>query len=280
MSDWEALRYVLAASHEGSLTGAARALRVDPATVSRKIAALEEHIGGKLFARSAGKRLEPTPLGERVLRAAVLARDALDEAARAGRAEQEGTLRVTTSELLAVHFVAPSLPDFYASNPTIALELIVTPAMLDLSKDADVALRVTRPEAPALVSRRAGAMRIGVYAAPSLVGARGRVCEGLPVIAIGEQFMSHGENRWIERVPGARVVLRSTSISASIVAARLGLGAALLPSAVAEAPASGLVPLAGLTGWKRDIWLVMHPDLAKSRRVRAFSEFASGIFRR
>lgn len=56
--------------------------------------------------------------------------------------------------------------------------------------------------------------------------------------------------------------------------------AALWPSAVAEAPASARVPLAALTVWKRDIWLVMHPDPAKRRRVRAFSEFASRIFRR
>lgn len=277
VSDWEALRYVLAASRAGSLAGAARALGVDPATVSRRIGALERSLGTKLFLRPQGGRLVPTEAGGALLSAAARAEESIDEvkrSARAATATPSGVVRFTTVDVLATLVVAPRLPLLRARFPDLVIDMVVTPHILDLGRDVDLSLRLARPTEGHAVVRRAGGMSLSVYAAARSAGGP-RAAAPLDVIAYGDHFIRHGENAWIEAVPSARVVLHTTSIGAALAAARAGLGAALLPD-VAAAPDPALVRLDALPRRTRDLWLVVHPDLAKSPRVQAVSSFLVG----
>ena len=274
MSDFEALRYLLAASRAGSLAGAARALGVDPATVSRRLGGLESSLGTKLFLRPSGGRLVPTDAASALLVAAARAEEALQDVERAARADKaapSGTVRLTTVDVLATFVLGPRLPLLRERFPEIALDLVVTPQILDLARDVDLSLRLMKPTERNATVRRAGALTLSVYA-PAAVNTDSIQSEGLDVIAFGDHFVRHGENAWIEALPSARVVLHTTSIGAAFAAARAGLGAALLPDTMAAAdPALARVP--GLPSRARDLWLVTHPDLAKSPRVQAVSSF-------
>lgn len=277
VSDWEALRYVLAASRAGSLAGAARALGVDPATVSRRIGALERSLGTKLFLRPQGGRLVPTEAGGALLAAAARAEESLHEvkrSARAATATPSGVVRFTTVDVLATLVVAPRLPRLRARFPDLVIDMVVTPHILDLGRDIDLSLRLARPTEGHAIVRRAGGISLSVYAPVRGAGARQGAPPHAPldVIAYGDHFIRHGENAWIEAVPSARIVLHTTSIGAALAAARGGLGAALLPD-VAAAADPALVRLDALPRRTRDLWLVVHPDLAKSPRVQAVSSF-------
>lgn len=272
VSDWEALRYVLAASRTGSLAGAARALGVDPATVSRRLGALERSLGTKLFLRPQGGRLVPTEAGSSLLHAAARAEESLHEvkrSARAATAAPSGVVRLTTVDVLATMIVAPRLPRLSARYPDLVLDMVVTPQILDLGRDVDLSLRLAKPTEGNAVVRRAGGISLSVYAPARL----GRApASPLDVVAYGDHFLRHGENAWLEAFSSARIVLHTTSVGAALAAARAGLGAAALPD-LAAAGDPALVRLDAVPSRTRDLWLVMHPDLAKSPKVQAVAGF-------
>ncbi|MGZ3456385.1 MAG: LysR family transcriptional regulator [Polyangiales bacterium] len=275
MIDWSHLPFLLAASRAGSLSAAARALKVDPATVGRHVSALETEVGAKLLRRKKGGGLEPTEAGAVLLGAASRTEEAIAHTVREVRAQGEkpsGSVRITTVEILATSFVAPRLPELRAKHPELILDMVVTPQILDLSRQVDLALRLTRPTDDALVTRRAGSLAMGVYASRAFMKKRSADQEGLEAVAYGEHFFRVEENAWLDRARGPRIVLRTTSVNAAIVAVEAGLGAGMIPVALAE-QRRDLVRLPSLGGATRDVWLAMHPDMAKSPRVRAVADF-------
>jgi DNA-binding transcriptional LysR family regulator len=183
--------------------------------------------------------------------------------------------------VLATFVLAPRLARLRERFPEISLDLVVTPQILDLARDVDLSLRLTKPTEGNATVRRAGGLTLSVFAPTS--GATARILAAardpsalasapLDVIAFGDHFIRHGENAWIEALPAARVVFHTTSIGAAYAAARAGLGLALLPDTMAAADPS-LARVPGLPSRTRDLWLVTHPDLAKSPRVQAVSTF-------
>jgi DNA-binding transcriptional LysR family regulator len=194
--DWSHLPFVLEASRAGSLAAAARALDVDPATVGRHVSALEQALGAKLLRRKKGGGLEVTEAGAQLLAAAARTEDALLSTVREVRAQgskPSGIVRVTTVEILATTFIAPRLHELFAQHPDIVIDMIVTPQILDLSRQVDVALRLVRPSDDALVTRRAGRLPMGVFAtraflAKHRVDPNASAFERLGAVAYGEHF--------------------------------------------------------------------------------------------
>jgi len=276
MSDWEGLRVLLAVSRAGSISAAGRSLGLDTATVSRRVAALEHSLGVPLVARGARGSLVPTSAGAELLAVAARTEQALADAQRAARAEHDapaGLVRVTTTDVLAVHILAPRLRHLHALHPGLVLDLLVTPQLVDLAREADLALRLARPSQGNLVVRRAGSLPLGVFAADAWIAGRppAELMASLAVISLGEHFIRHGENAWYEAISGARVVLHTTSLGAALGACTAGLGCALLPTRMAEA--AGLQRLPMWPVHHRDLWIVVHPDLARAPRVKAVGDF-------
>jgi DNA-binding transcriptional LysR family regulator len=273
--DWSHLPFLLEASRAGSLAAAARALDVDPATVGRHVTALEKAVGAKLLRRKKGGGLEVTEAGAQLLAATARTEEALLSTVREVRAQGSkptGVVRVTTVEILATTFVAPRLPELASKHPDVTIDMIVTPQVLDLSRQVDVALRLVRPSDDALVTKRAGSLAMGVYAPRALLEKHPPTRPGLPVVAYGEHFSQVEENAWLSRVRDPRVMFRTTSVNAAVLAVASGLGAGMLPVAIAD-QRSELVRVPSCGGMKRDVWLAMHPDLAKTPRVRVVADF-------
>lgn len=280
LGDWDRLRSLLALRRGGSLSAAARALGVDHTTIARRLEAAEREFGAPLFER--GKEgFAPTPLGEAVLEAAehmeaeiigLLRR--IDGAATG----LTGPVRVTTTPHLAACLLAPALGPFLAAHPGLQMELVADSRSLDLSRrEADLALRLARPDTPGLVAKRLGEVGFAFYAARE----DGRSFAEQSFIAY-QDASGHSplQRHMASLVPEGRIVLRSNAMQALHNAVRSGLGAALLSCFSAEPdpalrrlPAPRGMPPVGL-------WLVYHEDLRRSPRLRAALGFVEEVILR
>lgn len=283
MASWDDLRLALAVARGGGLARAATTLGVNPSTVFRRLNALEAELAVRLFDRQSGA-WRPTEAGQRLLdgaervEAEVLA---LDRELSGRDLRLTGSLRVTSSESLAFRILPGLLAAFRAAHPGISVDLLVDNRMLSLSRrEADVALRPTRPREPDLFGRKLADVAWALYASEEYVAARGRPAgpEALACHAMIGWSEPPGPIRaaaWLaERVPAEAMALRSGSLLAQLQAAGAGLGIALLPCYLGD-PAPHLVRLcAPIAEVARELWIVTHADLKGTARIRAFLAIA------
>lgn len=159
----------------GSFTGAARALHLRPAAVSRAIARLEEQLGVPLFRRST-RSLRPTPAALRYYEqvAPALAQLAQAEAALADDAAPRGRVRVSLPTTWGLHRLIPLLAGFDQAHPDIALDLCVSNHVVDFVREGyDLAVRLGPIEDASLVARRLEDAPLGVFASPAYLARRG-----------------------------------------------------------------------------------------------------------
>jgi DNA-binding transcriptional LysR family regulator len=282
------LRFVLAVADAGGLSAAARSLRVDTATVARRLDALETDLRCKLFHRSR-QGLKPSPAGAKLL---AHARRIDDEVRALGfelSAEDRGlagTVVITATEPIAAGLVVPALDAFHARHPGIAIELVTDIRALDLSRrEADIALRLVRPEAGDLRIRRLGAVGYALYAGPGYLGRHGKpdAADGLAGHALIDWPLDYTvipQVPWLRRVGSkATVVLRSSSAMTRLAAAVADVGVALLPRVIGDADPR-LVRVASETPPPQDLWLATHRDLAAVPRIRAVLTFLTDAAKR
>lgn len=278
--DWEDLRTFLVLAEAGSLSGAARALRVTHATVARRLAKLETDLGQALIDRRGGG-YGLTALGQAVLAAA----RPMEAAALAvlNRLDHDpgldGCVRLTATRVLADCFLVRRLGEFGRRHPGLILEVLTGSRRFSLARrEADLALRFGRPADSALIGRRLANLGSALYATPDM---RERVLAGEPPLLIGfdDEGADLPEAEWMKRAfPGRSLIFRSNSQTAQAQAAAAGLGLVLLPDFVA-AVTPGLVPVAvGPKPLERDLWLLLRRDLATVPRVRAVADYLTGLF--
>lgn len=164
---WELYRSFLAVLEEGSLSAAARALALTQPTVGRHVAALEKALAVPLFVRSQTGLL-PTDaalaLRGHAQAMGSIAASLQRAAGRHGEAVQ-GTVRIAASEVIGAEVLPPVLAGLRRAHPQLRLELVLSNRVQDLlHREADVAVRMTRPEQDLLVARRIGAVTLGLYA--------------------------------------------------------------------------------------------------------------------
>ena len=287
MFDWDDLRYFLAIYRAKSLARAASDLGIEDTTVGRRLSALEEKAGTKLFDRTPeGYAL--TPAGRAVLpRAERMEAEALalEREVSGADGRLEGSVRVTASEVLATRFIAPYIPSFARAHPNLALDLVCTNEVLSLSRrEADVALRLSQPREEDVITKELSPIPLALYASKAYVDAHGlpeapeRTLAGNTVILFAATRHFRWENDWFEpRAVEARIALRSDSVSSIVSATMAGLGIALLPRAVAD-PEPTLVRIeTETTPRPRIIWQTIHRDMRKTARVRAVTDFLEKI---
>ncbi|WP_110666011.1 LysR family transcriptional regulator [Salinicola halophilus] len=285
--NWDDTRDFLAVARRGTLSGAAGDLETSIATLSRRIERLERSLKLTLFVRhQTGYRLTREGI-DLVEKAEVLERAALaliDEADRHARVE--GRVRLATAENFATALLLPELPVLRTRYPSLELELVTDIATTNLHRrDADLALRVVRPERGNVTLRRVGTLGYGVYASPAYMAQRETARQpGVSVSAeaaregaewfIGwdESYAHLPASRWLsQRQGGGSLALTTTSLSAQVSAAKAGLGLAVLPHFLARE--SGLVCREDAPTLDQPIYLVIHADLVSAPRIRAVADF-------
>lgn len=279
MLDWENLRHFLAVARTGTLSGAARDLRVDHATVSRRLAALEAGLQALLIERLP-RSCRLTPLGVLVFehaKAMEAAAFAIERQTRASHEPVSGKVSLSAPPVLTTHLLAGRLADFRAAYPGIQLSVSAQARAVSLTRrEADVALRLVRPSESSSVVRKLGQMPFALYAGldyPALRNPR-----DWTFIAYDAQFADMPQQRWLLELAGPRPVgCELSDISSHLAAARAGAGVAGLPCFLGDADA-GLVRLEHEgAAFSRDIWLVVHSDLRRSAPVRAVMDFLSEV---
>lgn len=268
---WDDLQTFLAIARQGTLSAAARDLGVTQPTMGRRLVAMERRMGARLLQRLPGGYVL-TALGESVLANAerIEAEALAAERTIIGRdVTLEGTVRLTTVETLADRVVAPALARMQCTHPGIVVELVPDIRTLSLSKrEADVALRVTRFEGHEIFARKAGALAMGIYAAPRWLDRLDSADARLITVLEDQEHLP--EARWLrELYPLAQPGFRSNSREVMQAAAVTGAGIAALPRFRGDTEA-GLVRLNTDTpDLIRDIWLGVHADMRHMPRIRA-----------
>ncbi len=288
-ADWNDFRLLLAVARARSLTGAAKPLGIDHSTVFRRLQAIETRLGLCVFERLPGGAYLPTDAGQRIVAAAERIEDEVLGLSRemAGRdARLVGRLRVTSSETLAYRLLTRHIGAFRRQHPGVVIELAIDNRVLSLSRrEADVALRPMRPRESDLWGRKLAEVAWGVYGARTLLMELGQpetanVLEDYPMIGWEDGARDIGAASWLTAtVPDAAFVFRTSSLVNQFVAARAGIGLAVLPCYLGDPEPDLMRALPQPVDVLRsEMWIVTHTDLRKTARVRAFfAVVADGI---
>ena len=273
--DWGDLRFFVELARSGSLSATARRLRVDHTTVARRVASLESSLGVRLFDRlPRGYAL--TAEGEEVAALAGRLEEgafAIQRFARGQSVEPAGTVRLSAPPVFASAFIAPRLRAFRDRFPQVVLELVGDARAVSLTRrEADLAIRLNRPEDEGLVSRRLGTMGYGLYAAPSYLEGRAEV--DWAFVGYDESLDHVPQQRWLRGVAAGRpFTFRANDLASLAAVARAGLGIAALPHFLGL-PDPGLVRIPAAPAPEgRELWLLVHNDLRRAARVRAVMDF-------
>lgn len=278
--EWDDFRLVKMVAEHRALGPAAEALKLNHSTVFRKLNALEEKLGARVFERSrTGYTL--TNAGEEMLAIAAQMADAVNNFERriAGMdARPTGELRITTTDTLFQHLLLPILAGFREQYPGIILEVNIEPRALNLSRrDADVAIRVASDPPETLIGRRIAPLVWAPYGLASST----RTIDPATVydgefnwIGFSEPIINSNAGRFLmARVPASRVVLTISSVGAMANAVEHGIGFGFLPCFLGDAnPALKRVgpPAPSIAS---HLWLLTHADLRGSVRTRAFLDY-------
>jgi DNA-binding transcriptional LysR family regulator len=279
MVDWEHIRHFLAVAQSGTLSGAARNLKVDHATVSRRLAALEAALDVRLVDRLP-RSCRLTAIGRRVFERAVemeAAAHGIARLAKAAHAPLVGRVTLSAPPVLVAHLLAEQLARFRAEYPDIRLSLSAQGQQVSLSRrEADVAVRLVRPDEAGNVARKVGTMAFGLYAHRSYV--HRNVPERWQFIAFDQSFADMPQQRWLLGIAGDRpVACELNHISEHLIAARAGVGVAGLPCFIGDRDHDLVRVGEDVPPFARDIWLVVHRDLRKNAAVRAVMDFATVV---
>ena len=168
--DWRALQDVVTVAETGSLSAAARRLNVSQPTVGRRIEQLEEQLGALLFNRTA-RGLVLTKVGEGILGHAKQMEEgalAIERIATGANQELQGNVRISLIEDLGIQWIPQKLNEFHKEFPQLAIEVNIDNRNVDLlRREADIAIRLARPEQADLICRKAGMLHFGLYASQS-----------------------------------------------------------------------------------------------------------------
>lgn len=284
IANWDDLRVFLALAREGNLTAAARRLGVSHPTVARRIKALEEAIGGRLFDRLPD-RFALTAAGEELLADAQAMEQAAESIHRrsAGLGDTaHGTVRLSAGEAMTA-FVAHHLPRLRRNLQCVEFELVASHMLANLSRrEADLLIREQVPDLASIVARRLGRVAYAVYGAAELAVTNSSpgALRRMPWAGFDDDHNYMPGQSWLlDLLAGARPAVRVNNWLVLHEAARAGAGLAVLPCYLGDGdPALRRVgPV--LEEVAADQWLLVHRDLRALPRVRAVMDALIELFR-
>jgi len=279
MADWDDLKVFLAVARSESLSGAGKALRLDPATVGRRISKLEDAMAARLFARSPqGYAL--TEEGGRLLTHAVRVEQAVAEAMEEVKGEGglTGQVRIGAPDGAANYLLPQVVARICDDNPGLEVQIVALPRVFNLSKrEADMAIAVSRPEAGRLTVQKIADYRLSLAAAQDYLDRHPPIrtladLRGHRMIGYIPDLIFDKELDYLAEAGVETVALASNSVSVQFNWVRTGAGLAIVHDfALPSAP--GVVRiLPGELSLTRSFYLIRHAD---DRRVERLNRFAA-----
>lgn len=280
--DWQLIQTFLAAFDNGSLLGASRQLGRSQPTVGRQLAELEEQLSTVLFERT-GRGLKPTPIAHTLVTAArqmASAAATLQRQVQGQQSDLAGSVRLSASQPVAYLLLPPLLQRMRTALPSIDIELVVSNEVSNLlEREADIALRMVRPEQGSLVARRIAHIDLSVCAST-------RYLQSHPPIQHPGDLLTHeliGFDRDTSIIDGfakmghpierEQFVFRTDDLMAYWEAIRAGIGVGFVSDyAIASDPqVQRLLPQLHIPGFP--LWLTVHREIHSNPRIRAVYDF-------
>lgn len=285
--NWDDVRIFLAVARNGQILGAAKALGLNHATVARRLSALEQAIGSRLFMRRTNGT-ELTAQGEQFLIHAEAMESAGLAAAEAvdANSEIEGIVRIGAPDGFGVAFLAPRLHELVERHPLLRIELVPVPRAFSLSRrEADIAVTLERPREGRLVARKLTDYSLGLYASRAYLERHGTP-------ASLEELRFHRLVGYVEDLLYTasldytaafstewRSQIAVSSAMGQTEAVRWGAGIGILHAFMASRD-DNLVHILPQHALKRAYWTVLHEDFRTIKRVTLVSDFLSEIVAR
>jgi DNA-binding transcriptional LysR family regulator len=284
---WELYRSFLGVLNEGSLSGAARALGITQPTVGRHIATLEEALGVGLFTRSQ-VGLMPTEIAL-ALRSHAEAMEStaasLERTATSHGEGVRGVVRVSASDMIGVEVLPPIVVRLRDRHPDLKVELVLTDRVQDLlQREADIAVRMVRPDQGQLVARRIGQIELGLHARKDYLSRHGEprnLGELSTHSVIGYDQPSAFVRKTAKLVRGYsrdNFSLRTDNNLAQLALIRCGAGIGVCQVPIARRDDALTRVLAKHFSLQLETWVTMHEDLRNTPRCRAtFDALVAGL---
>ncbi|MEO9526662.1 LysR family transcriptional regulator [Roseibium sp.] len=287
--DWNQARAFLVTAEEGSLSAAARALRLTQPTLSRQVAALEEALGVTLFERVA-KSLVLTDAGIELAEHVRVMGEAASRVslAASGKAQQvEGLVTISSTDLMAAHILPDILRELRDKAPGIEVKVLCTNSLSDLRRrEADIAVRHVAPDHPDLYARKLREAPARIYCARCYLDARGGKLSKAD--AAGLDFIGYDNNEELVSylrafgldVGEANIRLGSPNGVVAWEFVRRGFGLSIMADEIAARFPEIVPAFEDVEPVTFPIWLVTHRELHTSRRIRTvFDHLAEGLLR-
>lgn len=288
MFNWNDLVFFLELARQARLTPAARRLKVDHTTVSRRISELEKDLAVKLFERRPDGFVL-TEEGHKLLSIAEKMEaqsNAVADTISTKAADLSGKVRLATMEGIAAYYLTQKLVEFNESYPRILVELVTERHLTNLSKrEADISISFEPPMGPRLDVRKAGTFALGLYSSERYLKKRGMPTDvdGLQmhdfVDYVPDLVMIRKVHWLLDVLEPEHVVFRSSSMAAQQNAIASGRGIGLLPYFSAKTDAR-LVRVLPKVKVQRDLFVSVHEDIQFMGRIRALTKFLFDLFQR
>ncbi len=276
LEDWDNVRFFLAAARAGSLNAAAKTMGASQPTMSRRIAALERNVGAPLFDRHRDG-LVLTEVGRAIMERALAIEEAalaLDRRIFTQGDGIAGPVRISATEGLGSLWLTPRLRTITDKHPDLRLEIHLDNAPVNLlRREADIAMRLSRPSTPDLIARKIGELSFGLFASRGYCEEHGEpkslaelANHSLVDVVLSQAAPDQAWHRVLDGEP--RIAFSTNSTIAQFAAVRAGYGVTMLPRYVRHY-CDDLIEVVPGTIWRRrELWLVAHMDLRTSSRIR------------
>ncbi len=278
---WDDLLMVKVIAENGGLSRAAGRLGLAASTLFRRLDKMEESLEMPVFDRHRSGYV-PTPAGEELLALAARIDDEVTSVARrlAGqRIQPRGELSITTNDIFLTQLLTPLFATFTRRYPEVRLKVVVRNSALNLARrDADIAIRATDHPPENLVGIKVARAVWTLYGRSSNTERSGRTppMKEQCWVVLSDELADHASSRFVRAsVPAACIVYAVDSVSALAEAIEAGIGVGYLPCMIGDAR-PGLMRLGELApALGNNLWLLTHPDLRRSARVRVMLDFLS-----
>ncbi|KPK12032.1 MAG: hypothetical protein AMJ68_03590 [Acidithiobacillales bacterium SG8_45] len=283
--EWSDLTVILAICRTGSLSGAARTLGQNHSTVFRRINAIEDKTGVRFFERlPSGYAM--TDAGQTALRYAeriesevhALSREVLGQDLRL-----QGKICLTAPEGMSTQILPELLAEFCRQHPEVTVEISGGHGALDLARrEADVAIRATRKPPDASLGRKVCDFRFAIYSSPAyLKENRNKPLHEQPWCMIPGTIDWLAPHVWKKKEQAERqIVFASNATLAVINATAAGMGFTMMPCYMGDADHRLVRVDAPLEALTIELWILTHPDLRHTARVKALIAYLYGALKK
>ncbi|MGA7278974.1 MAG: LysR family transcriptional regulator [Desulfocapsaceae bacterium] len=280
--DWDSYLYFLKVAENGNLNSAARKLGVNHSTVFRRINSLEERLQVRLFERSR-KGYALTEAGEEIFSSVEMIENQIFDIQRKLLGKDirlSGNLKISTTDTIGYYWLPPYIKAFKNQYPEILIDLDIQIRFTNLTKrEADIVIPAVNMQPDFMVGRKLARIYFKLYASRSYINKYGMPAN------VGE-FSSHhflvpnealaalSVSQWLKKyVPAHCMAAASDKISTLFKFAQQDMGIAALPHYVGQSDDQMVEIMELPDDCHRNVWILTHPDLRNTARVKAFMQF-------